>query len=259
MTFSVGAALVFWLGSKARFSPAPPSALLVVSQTSMATTTATSAPQYSAQERVLCYHGPLVYEAKVLKTKNFDEASTLTGVVGPHYLVHYKGWKQTWDEWVPESRLLRLTEQNLELQKSLQVVNAASGQSGSTASKAQSKSAPGVGRDSVSTRAGTRKDGTRGTKRAREDDESSKKPEMKLTVPELLKTILVDDWEAVTKNNQLVTLPRNPTALEVLEDFATYVKKKQATSSERTANRYTNGRRRVPGLLRPGVGCESVV
>jgi len=160
-----------------------------------------------------------------LKTKNFDEASTLTGVVGPHYLVHYKGWKQTWDEWVPESRLLRLTEQNLELQKSLQVVNAASGQSGSTASKAQSKSAPGVGRDSVSTRAGTRKDGTRGTKRAREDDESSKKPEMKLTVPELLKTILVDDWEAVTKNNQLVTLPRNPTALEVLEDFATYVKK----------------------------------
>ena len=68
---------------------------------------------------------------------------------------------------------------------------------------------------------------------------------MKLTVPEVLKTILVDDWEAVTKNNQvrlasitllmistltpgnsqLVTLPRNPTALEVLEDFATYVKK----------------------------------
>jgi mortality factor 4-like protein 1 len=68
---------------------------------------------------------------------------------------------------------------------------------------------------------------------------------MKLTVPELLKTILVDDWEAVTKNNQvrcssvtpfrtmaltvedtqLVTLPRSPTAFEVLEEFATYVKK----------------------------------
>ncbi len=26
---------------------------------------------------------------------------------------------------------------------------------------------------------------------------------MKLTVPEILKTILVDDWEAVTKNNQV--------------------------------------------------------
>ena len=32
---------------------------------------------------------------------------------------------------------------------------------------------------------------------------------MKLTVPEILKTILVDDWEAVTKNNQvrLFSLP----------------------------------------------------
>ena len=74
-----------------------------------------------------------------------------------------------WDEWVPESRLLKLTEQNLELQKTLQQANVASGQGGSTASKAQSKSAPGAARDSVSTRAGTRKDGTRGTKRARED------------------------------------------------------------------------------------------
>lgn len=48
-----------------------------------------------------------------------------------------------------------------------------------------------------------RKDG-RGTKRAREEDESSKKPEMKLTIPEILKAKLVDDWEAVTKNNQVL-------------------------------------------------------
>lgn len=59
-------------------------------------TTAAPTLTYNAQERVLCYHGPLIYEAKVLKTKNFDETSTSTGVVGPHYLVHYKGWKQTY-------------------------------------------------------------------------------------------------------------------------------------------------------------------
>ena len=53
-------------------------------------------PIYNAQERVLCYHGPLIYEAKVLKTKTYDETSTTTGAVGPHYLVHYKGWKQTY-------------------------------------------------------------------------------------------------------------------------------------------------------------------
>jgi mortality factor 4-like protein 1 len=34
-------------------------------------------------------------------------------------------------------------------------------------------------------------------------DEGNKKPEMKLNVPEVLKVKLVDDWEAVTKNNQV--------------------------------------------------------
>ena len=37
-------------------------------------------------------------------------------------------------------------------------------------------------------------------------DEGTRKPEMKLNVPEPLKVLLVDDWEAVTKNNQ-VRLP----------------------------------------------------
>jgi len=47
---------------------------------------------------------------------------------------------------------------------------------------------------------------------------------MKLIVPEILKTILVDDWEAVTKNNQLVTTPRQPNVVEVLAEFAEYVR-----------------------------------
>ncbi|KJA22704.1 hypothetical protein HYPSUDRAFT_87295 [Hypholoma sublateritium FD-334 SS-4] len=189
----------------------------------MASTTVSS-PIYNAQERVLCYHGPLIYEAKVLKTKTYDETSTTTGVVGPHYLVHYKGWKQTWDEWVPANRLLKITEGNLALQKNLQQNNTASVHGGSTTTKAQSKAVAGMSKESISTRAGARKDGTRGTKRAREEDEHNKKPDMKLAVPEILKTILVDDWEAVTKNNQLVTLPRQPNVVEVLGQFAEYVR-----------------------------------
>lgn len=67
---------------------------------------------------------------------------------------------------------------------------------------------------------------------------------MKLIVPEALKIKLVDDWEAVTKNgqvcisqfplhrlnanlapaSQLVTLPRDPTVEQLLQEFATYVK-----------------------------------
>ncbi|PPQ71165.1 hypothetical protein CVT26_011026 [Gymnopilus dilepis] len=189
-------------------------------------TTAAPTLTYNNQERVLCYHGPLIYEAKVLKTKNFDESSTSTGGVGIHYLVHYKGWKQTWDEWVPASRLLKYTEANLALQKSLQQQSQAAQatQTGSASSKTHNKAAAGANKDSISTRAGARKDGTRGTKRAREEDESSKKPDMKLNVPEVLKAILVDDWEAVTKNQQLVTLPREPNVRDVLAGFAEYVR-----------------------------------
>ena|SRR6266850_2985061 len=54
-----------------------------------------SAPSFSGNERVLCYHGPLIYEAKVLKCEVWDETNTKLDTVGPHYFVHYKGWKQT--------------------------------------------------------------------------------------------------------------------------------------------------------------------
>ncbi|TFK35880.1 MRG-domain-containing protein [Crucibulum laeve] len=182
----------------------------------------TTPPVFNSGERVLCYHGPLIYEAKVLKAENFPQPSVLTGFTGAHYFVHYKGWKQTWDEWVPAQRLLKLNEQNQALQKQLQQSAAASGNHAST-----SKPPKTAGKETTSTRTGTRKDGTRGTKRAREDDETSKKPELKLIVPEVLKVTLVDDWEAVTKNNQLVTLPREPNVEQVLQDFAEYLKKEK--------------------------------
>ncbi|KAF8888995.1 MRG-domain-containing protein [Infundibulicybe gibba] len=171
----------------------------------------TPVPTFTTNERILCYHGPLIYEAKVLKTQNFDETTTNTGHVGAHYFVHYKGWKQTWDEWVPAVRLLKFNDANIAIQKSLN-------RCGGWGASGGNKDSAGSG-----TRAGARKDGTRGTKRGREEDESSKKPDIKLNVPEVLKVMLVDDWEAVTKNNQLVTLPRNPTVEQLLNEFGTYV------------------------------------
>jgi mortality factor 4-like protein 1 len=58
----------------------------------------TSSEFFNVNERVLCYHGPLIYEAKVLKTDLTqwqEKANPKTGSTGPHYFVHYKGWKQT--------------------------------------------------------------------------------------------------------------------------------------------------------------------
>ncbi|XP_017845225.1 nuA4 complex subunit EAF3 homolog isoform X2 [Drosophila busckii] len=62
-------------------------------------------------ERVLCFHGPLIYEAKVLKTK--------TEITPVEYYIHYAGWSKNWDEWVPENRVLKYNDENIKRQKEL--------------------------------------------------------------------------------------------------------------------------------------------
>ncbi|KAL9713705.1 Esa1p-associated factor [Leucoagaricus gongylophorus] len=194
---------------------------------------------YEMNERVLCYHGPLIYEAKVLKSPitHTEETAPPSGP-GPYYFVHYKGWKQTWDEWVPVSRLLKHNEQNIATQRALQATAYPHGQNGSGRGPLfGSNNGPGgssVGgsnglKGGAGSRGGARKDGThggRGQKRTRDEDDASKKPEMKLSVPDVLKVVLVDDWEAITKNNQLVApLPRSPTVQELLEQWQNYMLK----------------------------------
>src|SRR5271170_6225582 len=63
---------------------------------------------FKVNDKVLCYHGPFLYEATVLFSlrphcvsplinPQVLEAENRTGKgsegVGPHYKVHYKGWK----------------------------------------------------------------------------------------------------------------------------------------------------------------------
>ncbi|EDX12849.1 nuA4 complex subunit EAF3 homolog [Drosophila simulans] len=62
-------------------------------------------------ERVLCFHGPLIYEAKVLKTK--PDATPV------EYYIHYAGWSKNWDEWVPENRVLKYNDDNVKRRQEL--------------------------------------------------------------------------------------------------------------------------------------------
>jgi len=103
----------------------------------------------------------------------------------------------SWDEWVPTARLLKFNEANLALQKDLSKAQAAATSASASASKT-STSARGA-----QVGGGRRKEGGRGTKRGRDDDDGTRRPEMRLVVPDTLKVLLVDDWEAVTKNNQV--------------------------------------------------------
>ena len=62
----------------------------------------------------MCYHHHLIYEAKILKATSLDDENTsITGAIGPQYYVHYKGWEEKWNEWVPAERLLEKNPENL--------------------------------------------------------------------------------------------------------------------------------------------------
>ncbi|KAF8337333.1 MRG-domain-containing protein [Cantharellus anzutake] len=175
---------------------------------------------YQVGEKVLCYHGPVIYEAKVLKAEIWDAANIKTGTAGPHYFVHYKGWKQTWDEWVVQDRLLKYNDESLAMQKTInsQALNKNDGKTRtSAAAGGSSKTGSGGRRDSRAVA-----DTARSKRKREEVIDSSQKYELKLTIPETIKVILVNDWEFVTKNNQLVTLPRKPCVRDLLEEFKQY-------------------------------------
>ncbi|XP_050697469.1 mortality factor 4-like protein 1 isoform X3 [Eriocheir sinensis] len=74
--------------------------------------------KFTESERVLCFHGPLIYEAKCLKVQAKDKQIK--------YFIHYAGWNKNWDEWVPESRVLKLNDANISRQKDLQKAHEAS-------------------------------------------------------------------------------------------------------------------------------------
>jgi len=62
--------------------------------------------KFADGEKLLCYHGPLLYEAKCVKSKK-DGSNFL-------YYVHYQGWNKNWDEWVGETRILKINSENLD-------------------------------------------------------------------------------------------------------------------------------------------------
>ena len=45
-------------------------------------------PPFSKDERVLCFHHDMLYEAKVLDSRPTEDGSW-------QYKIHYKGWKNT--------------------------------------------------------------------------------------------------------------------------------------------------------------------
>ncbi|CAJ0761643.1 24818_t:CDS:2 [Entrophospora sp. SA101] len=102
----------------------------------------------------------MIYEAKVLDVDYLDQKHPKSDVSGPHYLIHYK-----------EPRVLKFNETNLSKRKQIE-------ESFNKKNKAST-----------------------GKKRRREQsidkDEILKKPIIAIPIPEMLKSILVQDWENI--------------------------------------------------------------
>ncbi|KAJ5320834.1 Chromatin modification-related protein eaf3 [Penicillium atrosanguineum] len=175
---------------------------------------------YSKDEKVLCFHQELLYDAKILEVRLKDPSDKKS----PHeYLVHYKGWKNTWDDWVLEDRLRKASDENRELASNLRrdVEQSARKQAKPTAKKRAMSDRSSV-RDSEERGASVP---GRGGKRARGENDIEKeenfstRPSIRIVMPDNLKSLIVDDWERVTKNGSVVALPAPKPVRQIFQDW----------------------------------------
>lgn len=193
---------------------------------------AASSP-FAKDEKTLCFHHDMLYEAKILDVRPTEDNQSW------QYKIHYKGWKNTWDDWVPQDRVRKFTPENQELARTLhnQMKALTSKNRGQAAPKG--KGARANGSDFSSAR-GSEEPGRHAsaaapgrTGRGRRDYETEPeeifqtKATVKLLIPDSIKAILVDDWENVTKNQQLVPLPAPRPVNTILEDYKEFEKPKR--------------------------------
>uniref|UniRef100_A0A2K5DWS7 Uncharacterized protein n=1 Tax=Aotus nancymaae TaxID=37293 RepID=A0A2K5DWS7_AOTNA len=151
-------------------------------------------PKFQEGERALCFHGPLLYEAKCVKVAMKDKQVK--------YFIHYS--------------VLKYVDTNLQKQRELQKKNV------DVKTKKNKQKTPGNGDDGSTseTPQPPRK------KRARVDPtvENEETFMNRVEIPEELKPWLVDDWDLITRQKQLFYLPARKNVDSILEDYANYKK-----------------------------------
>ncbi|OAA71059.1 histone acetylase complex subunit [Akanthomyces lecanii RCEF 1005] len=186
------------------------------------------APQYSKDEKVLCFHMDMLYEAKV------------TDVMSSHnvfkYKVHYKGWKNTWDDWVVADRIRPFDDEHKELAAQLhaqlrqsmknakQPAGAKKMMRGGGGPESSGRGSEERGSSAAAMGGGGRAGGGRRGKdwELETEDAFHIKPMINIPVPDHIQAMLVDDWENITKNNQLVPLPHPKPVTKIFAEYLAF-------------------------------------
>ncbi|XP_066600752.1 mortality factor 4-like protein 1 [Prorops nasuta] len=227
--------------------------------------------KFQEGEKVLCFHGPLIYEAKCLK-------SSVTKEKQIKYLIHYAGWNKNWDEWVPESRVLKYNEANVQKQREVQKAHsnqqsAQKNKKSNTTSKTQGRRSEGNREKESDSRASTpiaavEKNISRLSKtssnlatpstshdsltepprkkRSRiepsgDPDEFLTKVEVNIKLPDDLKFFLIDESEVVLKHRKLPALPVKNTVDKILDDYVEFKSAGKSDSDRESILEITKG------------------
>uniref|UniRef100_A0A2P2M348 Chromatin binding protein n=1 Tax=Rhizophora mucronata TaxID=61149 RepID=A0A2P2M348_RHIMU len=180
---------------------------------------------FAEGERVLAYHGPRIYEAKVQKAECRKKDWG--------YFVHYLGWNKSWDEWVGTDRLMKHTEENVMKQQALEKKlgvdkNSKLGRSAQT----KSKSSTDAKIDKEDIKSNVAKGKKRKGDSNIEKNNLSVEKLVKIQIPSTLKKQLVDDWEFVNQQDKLVKLPRSPNLDDILMKYLEYRSKKDGMMTD---------------------------
>lgn len=177
-------------------------------------------PQFSKDSKVLCFHLDMLYEAKIMDVEPLEKPAD-----GYRYKVHYKGWKNTWDDWVMVDRIRPLDEEHKELAAQLHAQLKHNLAKSTKLPKKGIKPVAGESARGSEERASSAAQGGRGGGRRGKDweleqeDTFHNRPMINLPVPDHVQAMLVDDWENITKNNQLVPLPHGKPVTMILDNY----------------------------------------
>merc|ERR1739838_716708 len=155
--------------------------------------------------------GTLLWDAKCIDVKlNNDDGEEVK------YKVHFTGWNRNHDQWVTVSRLRKNDAENLKLKENLEKQYLGKNKRKKPQPTRAEKSSPSAG-------------GSKDTKLKKKiipsvetKDEFMAKVTFNIELPKTLNSIVVDDWDLVTRQKLLNKLPAIVTINNILDAYCDY-------------------------------------